>query len=140
NNTGLASGHTYFYKITAANNVGTSPQSNEASASTVTTSTVTIYKIQSGLVATDSLTTGNMSNWVLYGTAVQENAPHSGTEDANGLHIGVLAPNADTWAVYFARSPLTTAHLWHAKVTLPVARPISGAVDDYLYVQQEMFQ
>src|SRR3989475_4931604 len=113
--------------------------SNSASAQ-FTVPSVAIYKIQSGLVATDSLTSGNLSNWDLYGTAVQENAPHSGTEDASGLHIGVLAPNADTWAVYFARSPLTTAHLWHAKVTLPVARPISGAVDDYLYVQQEMFQ
>src|SRR5437899_1284914 len=142
NNTGLASGHTYFYKITAVNSIGTSPQSNEASASTVTTSTVTIYKIQSGLVATDSLTTGNMSNWVLYGTAVQENAPHSGTEDANGMHIGILAPSAGAWAGYFAISPLTTAHLFHAKVTLPAARPTtaSGAVDDLFYVQQEMYQ
>src|SRR5438094_1595706 len=34
NNTGLASGHTYFYKVTAVNNAGTSPQSNEASATT----------------------------------------------------------------------------------------------------------
>ena len=32
NNTGLASGHTYFYKITAVNSIGTSPVSNEASA------------------------------------------------------------------------------------------------------------
>src|SRR5207244_4649764 len=31
---GLASGHTYFYKITAVNGIGTSPQSNEASATT----------------------------------------------------------------------------------------------------------
>src|SRR2546422_238625 len=35
NNTGLASGHTYFYKITAVNSIGTSPQSNEASATTL---------------------------------------------------------------------------------------------------------
>src|SRR5439155_7778250 len=32
NKTGLASGHTYFYKITAVNSIGTSPVSNEASA------------------------------------------------------------------------------------------------------------
>src|SRR5207245_7981235 len=32
--TGLARGHTYFYKITALNGIGTSPQSNEASATT----------------------------------------------------------------------------------------------------------
>src|SRR5437879_5691839 len=35
-NTGLASGHTYFYKVTAVNSIGTSPQSNEASATTLT--------------------------------------------------------------------------------------------------------
>src|SRR5207245_2437165 len=35
-NTGLASGHTYFYKVTAVNGIGTSPQSNEASATTLT--------------------------------------------------------------------------------------------------------
>src|SRR5207249_9850486 len=33
-NTGLASGHTYFYKVTAVNSAGTSPQSDEASATT----------------------------------------------------------------------------------------------------------
>src|SRR5437899_652878 len=137
--TGLASGHTYFYKITAVNGIGASPASNEVSA---TPDVVTIYKIQSGLVATDSLTTGNTSNWVLYGNAVQENAPHSGSEDANGMHIGILAPSAGAWAGYFAISPLTTAHLFHAKVTLPAARPTtaSGAVDDLFYVQQEMYQ
>src|SRR3989442_1206224 len=35
-NTGLASGHTYFYKVAAVNGIGTSPQSNEASATTLT--------------------------------------------------------------------------------------------------------
>src|SRR5205807_33884 len=34
--TGLASGNTYFYKVTAVNSVGTSPQSNEVSATTLT--------------------------------------------------------------------------------------------------------
>src|SRR5947208_30110 len=34
--TGLARGHTYFYKITAVNYIGTSPESNEASATTPT--------------------------------------------------------------------------------------------------------
>src|SRR2546426_870701 len=35
-NTGLASVHTYFYKVSAVNSIGTSPQSNEASATTLT--------------------------------------------------------------------------------------------------------
>src|SRR5437879_11909156 len=41
NDTGLASGHTYFYKVTAVNSVGTSPQSNEASATTPAISSAT---------------------------------------------------------------------------------------------------
>src|SRR5438445_10606917 len=36
--TGLASGHTYFYKITAVNSMGTSTTPNEASATTLTQS------------------------------------------------------------------------------------------------------
>src|SRR5437016_3155054 len=35
-NTGLASGHTYFYKVAAVNGIGTSSLSNEASATTLT--------------------------------------------------------------------------------------------------------
>src|SRR5437879_462010 len=41
-NTGLASGHTYFYKVAAVNGIGTSPQSNEASAAPSTTATQAI--------------------------------------------------------------------------------------------------
>src|SRR5437879_13838551 len=40
-NTGLASGHTYFYKVAAVNGIGTSPQSNEDSAATLTMPTHT---------------------------------------------------------------------------------------------------
>src|SRR5207245_323127 len=35
-NTGLASGITYFYKVSAVSTIGTSPQSNEVSAGTLT--------------------------------------------------------------------------------------------------------
>src|SRR5207245_11288992 len=102
----------------------------------------TIFNIQSGLVASDSLTSGNTSNWLLYGDAVAANASHSGTEDSSGLHIGILTTAEGTWHGFEAISPLTTAQLFHAKINLPTAKPTTtgGAVDMDLYVQQEMFQ
>src|SRR5207245_4138671 len=41
-NTGLGSGHTYFYKVAAVNSIGSSTLSNEASAKTLTTTTPAI--------------------------------------------------------------------------------------------------
>src|SRR5438132_1282007 len=41
-NTGLASGHTYFYKVAAVNGIGTSSLSNEANAAPSTTATQAI--------------------------------------------------------------------------------------------------
>jgi len=81
-----------------------------------------------------------MNGWELNGSAVGLNANHAGFEDAGGLHIGVLGPSENNWAGYFAISPLTPAHLFHARITLPDARPITGMVDDAVYIQQEMFQ
>src|SRR3989454_793942 len=115
--------------------------SNLASAK-FTVFTAQIYKIQSVLVSSDSLITGDMSNWLLAGDAVAANAPHSGTEDSSGLHIGILTTAEGTWHGFEAISPLTTAQLFHAKINLPTAKPTTtgGAVDMDLYVQQEMFQ
>ncbi|MDE1829727.1 MAG: hypothetical protein KGI25_05345 [Thaumarchaeota archaeon] len=44
-----------------------------------------VVKIQSGLLASDSLTTGNTTYMKVGGTATQ----HSLYEDSQGLHIGV---------------------------------------------------
>src|SRR5689334_357533 len=66
----------------------------------------TIYRTASGLVASDSLTTGNSSGWGFNGSAVPLNAPRLGSEDSNGMHIGVTAPSTGTWAGYFAITPL----------------------------------
>src|SRR5439155_117653 len=51
-NTGLASGHTYFYKVTAVNGIGTSPVSNEANATPsapppTTTAVITVQAVDS---------------------------------------------------------------------------------------------
>jgi hypothetical protein len=100
----------------------------------------TIYRTVSGLVASDSLTTGDTSGWDFNGSAVGLNAPHSASEDSSGLHLGLLAPSADNWAGYFGITPLTPARLFHARITLGDARPVSGVLDTAVYVQQEMFQ
>src|SRR2546427_9765989 len=141
NDTGLVKNHQQTYRVAAWNSAALGHFSTSGSAFNGI-SVATIYKIVSGLVATDSLTTGNMSDWVLYGSAIPQNAPHSASEDANGMHIGILAPYAGHWAGYFALSPLTTAHLFHTRVSLPDNKPTSASnqVDDILYVQQEMFQ
>src|SRR2546427_409638 len=141
NDTGLVKNHQQTYRVAAWNSAALGHFSTSVSAFNGI-SVATIYKIVSGLVATDSLTTGNMSDWVLYGSAVPQNAPHSASEDANGMHIGILAPYAGHWAGYFALSPLTTAHLFHTRISLPDNKPTSASnqVDDILYVQQEMFQ
>lgn len=99
-----------------------------------------IIKTQSGLVASDALTTGDLSRWQLFGTAVARNATHVGSEDASGLHIGVLAPRENRWSGFFAISPLTKAMLFHVKMSLPDARPMKNMADVALYVQQEMYK
>jgi hypothetical protein len=101
-----------------------------------------IVRTQSGLVASDSLKTGDLSKWHLFGNAIATNAPHSGIEDKDGLHVGILAPSANRWSGYFAISPLTLAKLYHVRITLPDARPMknSGMADAALYVQQEMYR
>jgi hypothetical protein len=100
----------------------------------------TIYRTMSGLVVSDSLTSGDTSGWVFNGSAVGQNAPHSASEDSFGLKIGVLAPSAGNWAGYFGITSLTPAHLFHARITLGDARPVSGFQDTAVYVQQEMFK
>lgn len=99
-----------------------------------------IVRTQSGLVTSDSLTTGELSRWHLFGDAIARNAPHSGFEDKDGLHIGIVAPKENMWSGYFAISPLRQAKLYHVKITLPDARPMKNMADAALYVQQEMYR
>lgn len=99
-----------------------------------------IVRTESGLVASDTLTTGDVSRWHLFGTAIARNATHIGSEDKGGLHIGILAPKESRWSGFFAISPLTKATLFHVRISLPGARPLKNMVDDALYVQQEMYK
>jgi hypothetical protein len=103
---------------------------------------LTIYRVQSGLVASDPLTSadGDTGDWRFNGSAAELGAPHSGYEDSQGMHIDVVAKSPGSWAGYFAITPLTAAKLFHAKVILPDQRPSSGLTDVAVYVQQEMFQ
>ena len=99
-----------------------------------------IYLATSGLVYSDSLTTGDLHYWDMNGSAVVVGAPHSYQENASGLNLNLLAPSAGKWAGFYGVSPLTPAHLFHAKISLGQARPTSGLLDTAVYVQQQMVQ
>src|SRR5207249_295205 len=66
-----------------------------------------LNRVQSGVLAQDSLTTGNLAYWTFYGDAVQEHAPYTYGEDSQGLHVGIQAAKQGQWAGYFAESPDT---------------------------------
>src|SRR5437016_3634302 len=79
--------------------------------------TSTITQKSSGLVASDSLNTGNTAGWTITG-----NAPAGGSasiENSSGLYLGVKTGTAGTWSGFFAKSPNTNAMLFHAAMTLP---------------------
>src|SRR5437660_7144072 len=64
-----------------------------------------ITLVSSGLVASDSLTTGSTSSWTFGGSAAsQPGAKFAYSEDSSGLHVGVQSAAAGTWAGYYAVS------------------------------------
>ncbi|TMP97496.1 MAG: hypothetical protein E6K99_08890, partial [Thaumarchaeota archaeon] len=76
-----------------------------------------ITQVNSGLVASDSLTTGNTAGWAIAG-----NAPPGGSvsnENSSGLYLAAKSAASGTWAGYFAKSPNTNAMLFHAVLKLP---------------------
>lgn len=103
-------------------------QGTEAAASPLT-------EAHSGLIAQDSLTSGNLGYWTLYGDAVQEHAPYSYGENSTGLHIGIQAAKQGKWAGFYAESPNTSGELFHAVLTLPYSSIPSGDFNTGLYVQ-----
>ena len=80
---------------------------------------VTVTQTSSGLVASDSLTTGNTAYWYFGGDAVGEGAPYKYSENSSGLYIGVQATLPGHWAGIYAESPNTNATLFHAVLSLP---------------------
>jgi hypothetical protein len=95
----------------------------------------TITQTSSGLVASDSLTTGNTSYWKFGGDAAAEGAPHTYAENSSGLYIGVQSALAGQWAGFYAESPNTNASLFHALITLPYSTIPDNYLDTGLYVQ-----
>jgi hypothetical protein len=96
---------------------------------------VSLYSInqsRSGLVAQDSLTTGDTSRWVFGGSAAGV-TPYQYYEDSQGLHIGVQAP-VNMWTGYYAVSQ-PTAQVFHAVLTLPSSTIPSQYFNTGLYVQ-----
>lgn len=89
----------------------------------------TVGRTGSGLVASDSFTNTTQSKqelqsgpswWIYGGDAPDENAPYALWRDSQGLHIGAQAPANGTYAGYYAQTPITSATLYHARVTAPV--------------------
>ncbi|TLY02721.1 MAG: hypothetical protein E6K95_05120 [Thaumarchaeota archaeon] len=92
-----------------------------------------ITQVNSGLVASDSLTTGNTAGWAIAG-----NAPPGGSvsnENSSGLYLAAKSAASGTWAGYFAKSPNTNAMLFHAVLKLPYSTIPDNVFDTGLYVQ-----
>jgi hypothetical protein len=98
-------------------------------------SALSVGKTQSGLVTSDSLTTGNTSLWMFGGSAVVEGTPFNYYEDGSGLHLGVQSNTGGEWAGYYA-SRGEQAQVFHADLSLPAAiLPVNQSFNTGLYVQ-----
>src|SRR5690242_10270690 len=93
--------------------------------------TNSVNKVQSGLVVSDSLTTGNISSWDFGGTATS----HNYYEDTQGLHIGVRSPSDGQWVNYYAHLSQPNARLFHTTITIPDTTVADGVSNIGLYVE-----
>ncbi|MFY3741761.1 MAG: hypothetical protein HMLIMOIP_002221 [Candidatus Nitrosomirales archaeon] len=107
----------------------------QKSDATALSETYDITKVRSGLVSSDTFTTGNLENWILHGSAIPRKAPYEFYVDSTGLHLGIEAANSTSWAGYFAEAPSTNAYLFHAIVTLPYTTISDNVFNTGLYVQ-----
>lgn len=89
---------------------------------------------KSGLVASDSLSTGDTSYWTPWGSTVNTPLLREYYEDSQGLHIGVQSPYSGKWVNYGAVSPATDAYLFHGIVTNPYTFVSDGVFESGFYV------
>ncbi|HKW04541.1 MAG TPA: hypothetical protein VJN71_04505 [Nitrososphaerales archaeon] len=92
-------------------------------------------KISSGLLASDSLTSGNLGSWTIGGDIVVENGNYSYVENSSGLFLGVQNNKINPWIGFYAISPATYANLFNARVTLPYTTESNGSFNTGIYVQ-----
>jgi hypothetical protein len=97
--------------------------------------TSTITQTKSGLDHFDSLTTGDLTYWSMYGSAPAQGAPYKYSENSTGLHLGVQAKTAGKYSGLFAESPNTAATAYHVAVTLPYSSMPDNYFNTGMYVQ-----
>ena len=93
--------------------------------------TYSITKTKSGLLTSDSMTTGNSTLWTFGGTA----SSYNDYEDSQGLHIGVKSPQSGNWVNYYAVTSQSNAELFHATETIPYSSVSDGVFNIGLYVE-----
>src|SRR5487761_1277569 len=120
--------------VALSNTLSLAQATNDSSGELVQTS--------SGLIASDALNQNlsqsqlsNSKYWLFSGDAPQENAPYSFYENSSGLGVGVQAPQAGTYAGYFAKSPNKNFALVHVKLSAPSETIPSGFFESGVYVQ-----
>ncbi|TBR12255.1 MAG: fibronectin type III domain-containing protein [Candidatus Nitrosotenuis sp.] len=105
------------------------------SLSTVSAASYSIDKVQSGLAASDSLTSGNTAGMTFGGTA----SIHDYFENSQGLNMGIRALQSGQWVNYYASLPQADARLYHAHVTISDAIVSDGVSNVGLYVEGSDF-
>ena len=107
-------------------------------------SVYTIDKVQTGYVASDSLTNetmtkdqllANQNYWHYGGSATVNNSPFDIFKDFQGFHVGVQALSNGSWTGYYGVTPITNAKVFHAVITTPVSTIPSQFYSNGLYVQ-----
>ncbi|MBI5697645.1 MAG: fibronectin type III domain-containing protein [Thaumarchaeota archaeon] len=90
----------------------------------------TVNKIQSGLITSDSMTSGDTSGWTFGGSATINDY----YEDSQGLTMGIRA-----WVGYYAYRYQPDAYLFHSTVKIHDAVVSNGVSNVGLYVEGSDF-
>src|SRR5487761_218195 len=108
---------------TSTSTTTTSQSTSTTSSSTSTTSTtsstsglLSINQTQSGLVASDPLTTGNLSAWAVSGFSSSGNPLCTPSENSSGLCIEVQPLSSNEWAGNFAAQNVGDAKVYHTVI------------------------